>query len=229
MPDPSMISAALHPVCGFINNTGVPAATARQFSSFFCIKRNRRALTKANEYLQAFEKVVQEEVTREINQSNKCHPLVELWLRKVHGIFILVDHIDQECDQLMQYSCICNYSIILRKRYRLGKRVLRTLEDLGELTEEGNQFKVFGSKPLPDSVEDRPRIEAFGIETVLNNLRKYFNSSNVIGVWGPGGVGKTTLLNTFNNELKELGSDDQVRNSYRKLVILQYMCFFLII
>jgi disease resistance protein RPS2 len=215
MVDP--ISAALQPVCGFINNTGAPAATARQFSSFFCIKRNWRALTKANEYLQAFEKVVQEQVTRETNQLNKCHPLVQLWLRRVDGVPVLVDDIDRECDQLMQYSCFCNYSLILRKRYRLGKRVLKTLEDLGELIEEGNQFKVFGSTPLPDTVEKRRRIEAVGITPVLKDLWDFSDSSNVgiIGVWGPGGVGKTTLLNTFNNELKEHGSDYQVRNSDR--------------
>ncbi|VAH34617.1 unnamed protein product [Triticum turgidum subsp. durum] len=213
MADPSMmICAALQPVCGFINNTGAPAATARRFSSSVCIKRNRRALTKAIEDLQAVEKVVQEQVSVETNQLNKCDPRVELWLSRVDGVLVPIDAIEQECDQLMQYSCFCSSSLSLGKRYRLRKRVLEILEDLRGLIEEGNQFKVFGSKPLPALVEDQPRIEALGIKPVLKNLWEFFNSSNVgiIGIWGPGGVGKTTLLNTFNNELKEWGTDYQV-------------------
>ncbi|CAM0903808.1 unnamed protein product [Alopecurus aequalis] len=112
----------------------------------------------------------------------------------------------------MQYPCFCNPILTLGKRYRLGKLVLRTLGHLGKLIDEGKQFKEFGCKPGPDRIEERPRIETFGIEPVLKNLRELFNSSNVgiIGVWGPGGVGKTTLINTFNNELKEWDSDYQV-------------------
>ncbi|CAM0903806.1 unnamed protein product [Alopecurus aequalis] len=209
MADP-IISAALTPVCCFINNTGLPAVTARQFSSFFCIKGNRRKLTEASKYLQAVQKMVQGEVNRETDQLNKCHPLVELWLGKVDEALVLVGGIDKKCDQLMQ--CFCNSILTLGKRYRLGKLVLRTLENLGKLIEEGVQFKEFGCKPPPDLVEERPRIQAFGIKPVLKDLREFLNSSNmgIIGVWGPGGVGKTTLLNTFNNEFKEWGSRYQV-------------------
>ena len=219
MADPSIISAALLPVCGFINNTGLPAVTARQFSSLFCIKRNRRKLTEANEDLQAVEKMVQGEVNREADQLNKCPPLVELWLRRVDEAPILVDYISQEFDQ-QQYRYLT-----LGKRYRLGKLVLRTLEHLGKLIDEGKQFKEFGCKPEPDRIEERPRIEAFGIKPVLKNLREFFNSSNlgIIGVWGPGGVGKTTLLNTFNNELKGWDSDYQVRNSDGWLCIYEHL------
>lgn len=196
MADPSMICAALQPVCGFINDTGAPAATARRLSSFVCIRRNRRALAKAIEDLQAVEKVVRGQVNFETNQLNECDPRVNLWLRRVDEF--LVDAIDQECDQLMQSSCFCGSALSLGKRYHLGKRVIEMLEDLGKLIEEGNQFKTFAYKPLPELVEERPRTQTFGIHPVLNDLRKLFDSSNVsiIGVWGPGGVGKTTLLNT---------------------------------
>lgn len=92
------------------------------------------------------------------------------------------------------------------------------LEDIAGLIEEGNQFKTFASKRLPDFVEERPRTQTFGIRPVLKDLWRSFESTDVsiIGVWGPGGVGKTTLLNNFNNELKDRDKDYQVNNSLRR-------------
>jgi disease resistance protein RPS2 len=210
MADPSMICAVLQPVCGFINEAGVPAATARGVSSFACIKRNLGDLIKAMEDLQAVEKVVRGQVTLETNNLNECHPQVSLWLTRV--LHVLVDPIVQESDQLFQSSCLCSSFLSLRKRYRLGKRVAEMLEDVDRLIREGKQFDTFASKRLPDSVEERPRTKTFGIEPVLKDLGKFCDSINVsiIGVCGPGGVGKTTLLNTFNNELKACGRDYQV-------------------
>ncbi|XP_062183732.1 disease resistance protein RPS2-like [Phragmites australis] len=210
MPDPTMICAALQPVCGFINQAGVPAATAKHVASFACIKRNLRDLTKAMEDLQALEKVVQGQVILETNNLNECHPQVSLWLTRV--VDVLVDPIGRECDQLMQSSCFCSSALSLGKRYRLGKRVVEMLEYLDRLIKEGSQFETFASKRLPDFVEERPRTQTFGIEPVLRDFRKSFETNDVkiIGIWGPGGVGKTTLLNTFNNELKAWGRDYQV-------------------
>ncbi|KAG0526634.1 hypothetical protein BDA96_06G162400 [Sorghum bicolor] len=166
MADPSMICALLQPVCSFVNEAGVPAATARGVSSFACIKRNLRDLTKAMEDLQAVEKTVQGQVALETNNLNECHPQVSLWLTR----------------------------------------------DVDRLIREGKQFDTFASKRLPDSVEERPQTKTFGIEPVLKDLGKYCDSTivSIIGVCGPGGVGKTTLLNTFNNELKASGRDYQV-------------------
>lgn len=197
----------------FINQAGLPTATARRFSSFACIKRNHRLMRKAKEDLQAIKKAVRGQVDLETNNLNECDPRVDLWLTRVASV--LLDPIDQECERLMQSTCLCRSVLGLGKRYRLGKRIVELLEDLAGLIEEGNQFKTFASKRLPDFVEERPRTQTFGIEPVLKDLRKSFDSNHVsiIGIWGPGGVGKTTLLNTFNNELKAWGRDYQVHNS----------------
>ncbi|CAN6268527.1 unnamed protein product [Urochloa humidicola] len=206
-----MICAALQPViCGFINEAGVPAATAKRFSSFACIKRNHRLLRKAREDLQAIKKMVQGQVDLKTNHLNECDPRVNLWLRRVASVQI--DSIDQQYDRLMQSSWLCRSVLGLGKRYHLGKHIAEMLEDIARLIEEGNQFKTFASKRLPDLVEERPRTQTFGIKPVLRNLWKSFESTDVsiIGVWGPGGVGKTTLLNNFNNELKACARDYQV-------------------
>nr|CAB3485123.1 unnamed protein product [Digitaria exilis] len=207
----TMICAALQSaICGCINEAGVPAATAKHFSSFTCIKRNLRHLRKAREDVQAIRKVVQGQVDLETNHLNECDPRVNLWLRRVASV--RVDSIDQEYDRLMQSSWLCRSVLGLGKRYRLGKNIARMLEDIAGLIEEGNQFKTFASKRLPDFVEERPRTQTFGIRPVLKDLWRSFESTDVsiIGVWGPGGVGKTTLLNNFNNELKDRDKDYQV-------------------
>ena len=118
----------------------------------------------------------------------------------------------------MQSSWLCRSILGLGKRYRLGKHIAQMLEDIAELIEEGNQFKTFASKRLPDLVEERPRTQTFGIKPVLRDLWESFESTDVsiIGVWGPGGVGKTTLLNNFNNELKAFSRDYQVNISLTK-------------
>jgi disease resistance protein RPS2 len=218
MADPTTICFAMQPVCGFINQTGLPAATAERFSSFACIKRNHRLLRKVKEDLQAIQKVVQGQVDLETNNLNECDPRVDLWLTRVESV--LVDPIDQECNRLMQSSWFSRSVLGLGKRYRLGKRIAELLEYLAGLIEEGNQFQTFASKRLPDFVEERPRTQTFGIEPVLRDLRRSFDSNDVsiIGIWGPGGVGKTTLLNAFNNELKALGGDYQVLTLSQNLV-----------
>lgn len=186
MADPSMICAALQPVCGFINNTGVPAATARRFSSCIHIKRNRKALTETIEDLRAVQKTVQEKVRRETMQLNECDHQVSQWLIRVNEATGRADAIGQRCDQLMQYSCFWG-SLSLGKRYHLGKCVIKNLEDLGRLFKEGEQFEEFGYTPEPNFLEKRRTIEAFGIQPVLKDLREFFDNNNVaiIGVWGP--------------------------------------------
>nr|UBY07410.1 NBS-LRR disease resistance protein [Dasypyrum villosum] len=50
-----------------------------------------------------------------------------------------------------------------------------------------------------------PQNKLFGLETMLSQLHDLFEKgdSNIIGVWGQGGVGKTTLLHVFNNDLEK--------------------------
>ncbi|XP_020195850.1 disease resistance protein RPS2 isoform X2 [Aegilops tauschii subsp. strangulata] len=52
---------------------------------------------------------------------------------------------------------------------------------------------------------ERTEIKPFGLETMLSQLHDLFEKgySNIIGVWGQGGVGKTMLLHVFNNDLEK--------------------------
>jgi len=50
------------------------------------------------------------------------------------------------------------------------------------------------------------------LESMLTLLHDFLEKgdSNIIGVWGQGGIGKTTLLHVFNNDLEKKAHDYQV-------------------
>lgn len=208
-----MISAAgscLQPLCECLDGTGMLDAAAREVASFLHLKSNWADLDKAKKLLLAVETTVRARVTAEVDKLNICDPQVQVWLRRVEELQL--DAIDEDYSQLTKYSCLGQCTIHAHRRTSIGRRVLEALDEANKLIEEGRRFKKFGFKPLPKIVDPLPQIETFGLETMLSQLHDLFEKgdSNIIGVWGQGGVGKTTLLHVFNNDLEKKVHDYQV-------------------
>lgn len=206
----SAAGSCLQPLCGCLDGTGMLDAAAREVASFLRLKSNWGDLDKAKELLQAVETTVRRRVTVEMDKLNVCDPQVQVWLRRVDELQL--EDIDDEYVQLMKYSCLCQCTLHAHRRTSVGRRVVEALDEANKLIEEGRQFKKFGFKPLPKIVDPLPQIKTFGLETMLSQLHNLFEKgeSNIIGVWGQGGVGKTTLLHVFNNYLDKKAHDYQV-------------------
>jgi disease resistance protein RPS2 len=185
-------------------------AAAREVASFLRLKSNWGDLKKAKELLLAVETTVRRRVTAEMDKLNVCDPQVQVWLRRVDELQL--EDVDEEYGQLMKYSCLCQCTLHAHRRTSVGRRVVEALDEANKLIEEGRRFKKFGFKPLPKIVDPLPQIKTFGLETMLSQLQNLFEKgdSNIIGVWGQGGVGKTTLLHVFNNYLEKKVHDYQV-------------------
>ncbi|PIA24871.1 hypothetical protein AQUCO_16600002v1, partial [Aquilegia coerulea] len=97
----------------------------------------------------------------------------------------------------------------LSSRLRLSKQAVRMTETFHTLQEKGNDFPETGiSHPRPP-----PNVELVRTTTIvenilprdslMNNLKEALGDSNIrsIGVYGMGGIGKTTLVEKINNEL----------------------------
>ncbi|KAL6903502.1 hypothetical protein ACP4OV_004315 [Aristida adscensionis] len=208
-----VISAAgscLQPLWECLDSTGVVGAATHEVASFLRLKSNWGDLSKARERLRAVEVKVRGRVDAEKDKLNVCDPQVQLWLNHVDELKL--DTIDDDYSQFMMYSALCQCTMHAPRRSWIGKRVTEALDEVNKLIEEGKSFKRFGFKPPPEIVQRLPQIGTFGLEEMLSRLHDLLekNDSNIIGVWGQGGIGKTTLLHVFNNELEKKASDYQV-------------------
>lgn len=206
----SAAGSCLQPLCDCLDGTGMLDAAAREVISFLRLKSNWGDLDKARDSLRAVETTVRARVAVEIDKLNVCDPQVQLWLKRVDELQL--DTIDEDYSMLMKYSCLCQCTVHAARRTWIGKRVIEALEDVNKLIEEGRRFKKFGFKPPPEIVERLPQIKTFGLETMVSQLYDLLEKgdSNIIGVWGQGGIGKTTLLHVFNNDLENKVRDYQV-------------------
>lgn len=206
----SAAGSCLQPLCECLDGTGMLDVAALDVASFLRLKSNWGDLDRAKELLQAVETTVRARVTAEMDKLNVCDPQVQVWLGRVDELQL--EDIDEEYGRLLNYSCLSQCTLHAHRRTSVGRRVVEALEEANKLIEEGRRFKEFGFKPLPRIVDPLPQIKTFGLETMRSQLHNLFEKgeSNIIGVWGQGGVGKTTLLHVFNNYLDKKIHDYQV-------------------
>ncbi|KAJ1701993.1 hypothetical protein LUZ63_001772 [Rhynchospora breviuscula] len=193
------IIGAVGQLCECLNSCGVPAAVAAEFSSFFSIEDNWSSLQNAKENLQALQTVIMRKVTREKEKSRGVNAQVKLWLRRVEEI-IMDKTLDKEYDT---FEFVCSCSPNIPRRHKLGKQITKDLGLVNDLIDEGNNFTDVGDDLLPDPVDQKPHGNTFGMESMLEQLNEHFEDHEkcIVGVWGQGGVGKTTLLTVFHNQL----------------------------
>ncbi|KAM4087688.1 hypothetical protein ACB094_07G014100 [Castanea mollissima] len=148
-----------------------------------------------------------EEVKRETEaaerEGKEIRAQVVTWLKDVETLQPRVNAIQGQMGNNKRPSrCFLN----CRKRYRASREVEETLKEIERLLLLAPSFDS-GLTRVPEAVVYIPGPSIQGQTTAskkLDEIRKALDDEfKRIGIWGLGGVGKTTLVKNLNNQLRE--------------------------
>ncbi|KAL1195306.1 Disease resistance protein RPS5 [Cardamine amara subsp. amara] len=180
--------------------------------NYICnFKKNLVALHKAMEDLTATRDDVERRVQREEEIGLQRLQRVQVWLTRVDTIVNHFNIINNTRTIELERFCFCGvYSKNLKSSIGYRKRVLSMLKRVSTLKSDGD-FEVVTEPATRAVVEERPlQPTIVGQETMLERAwnRLMDDGTGIMGLYGMGGVGKTTFLAQINNKFR--GANDWV-------------------
>ncbi|KAM0943151.1 putative P-loop containing nucleoside triphosphate hydrolase, leucine-rich repeat domain superfamily [Dioscorea sansibarensis] len=175
---------------------------ARQFKHLFFVRNNVKAMTDAMDELRAKRESTKLDIQNAELEGKTCSPEVELWLQKVDAFDqSKVDDIKRAFDQ--RTNCIAMPSLSIVTNYKLGRRAFMKKKEMVQLLDKATKFDVVAKRLPPGPARElaTPSV-VLDVNPNLKMICQYIkeNTTEIIGIWGMGGVGKTTLLRSINNE-----------------------------
>ncbi|XVF18478.1 hypothetical protein REPUB_Repub11eG0025000 [Reevesia pubescens] len=138
-------------------------------------------------------------------QNQEIETYVEDWLKNAENVLNDVQSLNGRIEENKKCFRWCpNWSW----RYRLSKEIEKKTEDITQLV-NNSKFEIIGHRaPLP-AIEFMPSkdfVVSKSSTAAFNKIMEALKDEkvNMIGVWGMGGVGKTTLVTEVGNKAKEL-------------------------
>ncbi|KAF3524236.1 hypothetical protein F2Q69_00046277 [Brassica cretica] len=183
-------------------------------SYIYSLSENLAALQKDIEVLKAKRDDVQRKVCREeFTGRRERLSQVQLWLTNVLSTENRFNDLFSTNNVEIQRLCLCGLcSSNVKMSYIYGKRVVRMLKEVESLNSQG-EFSVVTETSSVAKVDEMPvQPTIVGQETVLERVwtRLMEEGVEVVGMYGMGGVGKTTLLTQINNKFTETNGGFEV-------------------
>ncbi|KAJ0006671.1 hypothetical protein Pint_29913 [Pistacia integerrima] len=170
------------------------------------LPENLTSLRQTRDELEDISKDVRSRVEHAEQQYRKRTNQVEGWLERVQLELQEVQNILQKGEQEIQKKCLGGWCP--RNCYsscKLGKEVIKRTDAVTGLINKGKEFKSsddISEKLPPPPVDEIPVDKTVGMDSILNEVWRCLDDHQVriIGMYGLGGVGKTTLLKKLNNK-----------------------------
>ncbi|XP_034695203.1 probable disease resistance protein At5g63020 [Vitis riparia] len=158
----------------------------------------RNAMQELKNAYQDVKGRVELEEQRQMRRTNE----VGGWLDSVLAMELEVNEILEKGDQEIQKKCpgtCCPRNC--RSSYKLGKKASKKLGAVTELRNQG-RFGVVADRLPQAPVDERPMEKTVGLDLMFTEVCRCIQDEElgIIGLYGMGGAGKTTLMTKVNNE-----------------------------
>lgn len=167
------------------------------------LKENVDGLKIAVEELTDLHNDVTRRVKVDEEQQLKQLDQVQRWISRAKAAIDKANELLREDSQEIERLCLRGYcSKNYKSSYRFAKEVDKRLRDVADLKANGD-FKVVAEKVPAASGVPRPSEPTVGLESTFNQVWTCLREEKqvgIVGLYGMGGVGKTTLLTQINNE-----------------------------
>ncbi|KAB2043452.1 hypothetical protein ES319_D01G018500v1 [Gossypium barbadense] len=176
-------------------------------ASYICnLEDNLHALENQVRELKAIRRNLMSRVrVAEDEKQLKRLPQVDLWLQRAYRVINdanqLIVQSPQHVENLCMGGCCSTHP---RSSIKFGKKIAKKLQEVKDLKENGDFSDVASKPPLPPATK-RPSEPTVGLESNFNKVWSCLQKEQVgiSGIYGLGGVGKTTLLNQINNKFHD--------------------------
>ena len=194
---------------GNVLSSGFQLATSsflRQAKYILELEANLEDLQREERHLEAAKVDLQNQLEIEERKGLRGLEEVKVWLSEVKAIqpkvTKLLEDRTSEIERLSMYG-YCSSNFLLT--YHYGKNVFETLEKVRSILSSKPCGEVVARRILPPGVNDIDTQRTVGLEKTLEDAWSLLMEKEVgiLGIYGMGGIGKTTLLKQINEKLLE--------------------------
>ncbi|CAK8577826.1 unnamed protein product [Lathyrus sativus] len=179
------------------------SCTKAQAAYVYKLQENLESLMEKWEDLENKKKDVQTEIDRaESTGVMKRSNEVIGWLHEFQNFEEKMKDIPNS-QEIQSNQCLNGYCAKnCLSSYNLGKKVVKRLNEVNGLLSRAGNLQIALKQP-PKPIDEMPSSETIGLDVMVqkvwNSLKD--DSVGVIGLYGMGGAGKTTLMKRIHNEL----------------------------